>query len=93
MFAFEFECDQQIYVFLFQTTFEETARDLMSHKGQKVHNYPLKFNIAATAIEYSKNDGNRAVERKLGVDRKEIREWRANKEEIISTAGKVKGPQ
>ena len=32
MFAFQFECNQQYYVLLFQTMDEETARDLMSHK-------------------------------------------------------------
>ena len=36
--------------------------------------------------------GNRAAERHFGVDEKR-REWRANKEEIKSTAGKVTGAQ
>lgn len=36
--------------------------------------------------------GNRAAERNFGVDEKR-REWRANKEEIKKTAGKVTGAQ
>ena len=39
---------------------EETARDLMSRKGQKVHNYPLKFKL--TAIECAEIHDNRAAE-------------------------------
>ena len=70
---------------------EETARDLMFHKGQKVHSYPQKFK--SRAIEYAEIHGNKAAARTFGVDRKRIREWRANKEGIISTAGKVKGAQ
>ena len=69
----------------------ETARDLMSHEGQKVYNYPLKIKIRA--IEYAEINGNRAAERKFGVDEKGIQEWRANKEEMISTIGKVKSAQ
>ena len=46
------------------------ARDLMSNKGQKVHNYPLKV----AAIEYVESHGNRAAERKFAADRKRIQE-------------------
>ena len=88
MFVFEFECNQQIYVFLFQAMNELTARDLMSHTGQKVNNYSLKFKILA--FEYAEIHGNRVAQRKFGVDRKIIREWRANTEEIVITTGKVK---
>ena len=35
-----------------------------------------------------KTHGNRAAERKFGIDRKRIREWGTNEEEIISTDGK-----
>ena len=70
MFAFEFECNQKFYVFLFQTIYEKTARDLVSHKGQKFHNSPLNFKI--TAIEYAETHGNRVAEIKFGVDRNKI---------------------
>ena len=53
---------QPIVLCLFiQTIDEETARDLMSHKGQKVYNYSIKFKIAA--IEYAEINGNRAAEK------------------------------
>lgn len=70
---------------------EEIAHDMISHKRQKVQNYPLQVKI--TAIEYVKIDGNRTAEVNFGVDRKIRKEWRANKEEIKSTAEKVKGAQ
>ena len=70
MFAFELECNQKFYVFLFQTIYEKTARDLVSHKGQKFHNSPLNFKI--TAIEYAETHGYRVAEIKFGVDRKGI---------------------
>ena len=37
----------QSLVFLFQTMNEETAHNLISHKGQKVQNYPLKLKTIA----------------------------------------------
>ena len=60
----------------------------MCHKRQRVHNYPLKFKTAV--IKCAEIHGNRVAERKFVGDRKRIREWRANKEEIISTARKEK---
>lgn len=87
MFAFAFECNQQFYVFLFQTKDEETACDLISHEGLKVHNYLIKFKI--TAIKYAEVHSNRAARRKFGDDWKRIRELRVNKEEILSTTEKV----
>ena len=65
IFASEFECKQQFYVFLFRTIYENTAYDLMSHKGQTFHNYPINFKITAT--EYAEIHGNRAAERKFDV--------------------------
>ena len=61
---------KSFYVFLYQTIYEKTARDLVSHKGQKFHNSPLNFKI--TAIEYEETHGNRVAEIKFGVDRKRI---------------------
>ena len=78
MFAFEFEWDQQFYVFLFPTMVEKTTCDLMSHKGQKVHNYPVKFKITAT--EYAEIHGNKVATRKFVLNEKEYEnggaQWR-----------------
>ena len=38
----------------------------MYHRGQKAHEYRLKFKI--TVIKYAEIHGNRATERKFGVD-------------------------
>lgn len=63
----------------------------MSHKGQKAYYYPLKLKITAT--DYAEINDNRAAETKFGVDEKGIGKWRVNKEERISTVGKLEGVQ
>lgn len=54
----------------------------MSHKGQKIHSYPVKMKIEA--VNYAEVHGNRPAGRKYGVDEKRIREWRKNKAKISS---------
>ena len=69
MFAFEFECNQQ-FRFSVQTMDEETAHNLISHKGQKVQNYPLKRKTIA--IQYTEIYGKIAAKRKFGTDQNRI---------------------
>ena len=71
----------------------EKESQAMSHKGQKLKNYSLKFRL--DAISFGAIHGNHVAEKKYNVDRKRIREWREKKESIEKTVKtkKAKGCQ
>ena len=59
-----------------------TNEEEISHKGKKIHSYPVKMKIEA--VNYAEINCNRAAGRKYGVGEKRIREWRKNKAKIAA---------
>ena len=67
----------------------ESNEVAMSHKGKKISSYSLKFKLEA--IAYAENNSINSSSKKFNVERKRIREWKSQKEELLSLKRKDHG--
>ena len=63
--------------------------DITSHKGERIRSYTVAFKL--TVIKNAEVQGNRAAARKFDVDERHVREWRGNKESIVTVSATPSG--
>ena len=58
---------------------------MASHRGEKIHSYTVAYKV--DVVEWLRTEGNGNVSltaRKYGVDRKQVREWGNNYDELVA---------
>ena len=61
---------------------ESSKRQATSHKGEKRHSYSMDFK--KQVIKYAEENSNRSAASKFSIDVKRVREWRPNKDKVVT---------